>query len=290
MRICLNDKNNTMHRLREHFEIVESTKKADAVVTWEEHNKACMNYPGQIFAFQHGKLGYPPITKHSTRYLVWTEFDRQKMLGMGANPQKIYVTGCPQLEDIKPREPHEGTNLLFIPMHHLFFRRKGEGKGREWLINYLVRDKLDTLEGFNLVTKIVDTANLENYRNTALTNPFEPGHIETLADLLATTDIVVATIENIAVLMAYKMGIPVVLCLPDKYVDIDGATVDYISDGLKKENLSEAFIPSKVSDLGEKIQEALTKNLDKQRQRAVEKFLGNNPKPIETIVNIIKRT
>lgn len=199
----------------------ESTfKKADVIVVWNETAIGfwrdwivdARKEGKRVVLVQHGRRGtsriFPPFNEElvSDVVCVWGENDRKRMESCGVPSERIHVTGTSIFKHLKPREPHEGYNVVFSPEH--------------WDVdvveNVIVRGQLEKLAASNKDIKITSKLlagdhNPAEYPNPVVSDRTAPGHLDICADVLATADLIVAISESTFELLAEKLDIPVVI-------------------------------------------------------------------------------
>lgn len=156
---------------------------------------------------QHGRRGtsriFPPFNEglNCEFIMVWGEADKKRLMECGIAEERIFVTGCPLFNKLKPREPHKGKNVVFSLEHWT-------GEVPE---NQIVASQLRKLHGVNLITKGLEGESYTNiYDNLILSNRHKPGHFNVVAEVLSTADVVVAISESTFELFAESLNIPVV--------------------------------------------------------------------------------
>lgn len=227
MKILLFDWNNILtdvaeelyrqgHELLQHDGKESTFKKADVIVVWNETALGlwrdwiirAKKLGKRVVLVQHGRRGtsriFPPFNEELVSDVVcaWGENDRKRLESCGVNPEQIKVTGTSIFKHLKPREPHEGINVIFSPEH--------------WDIdvaeNFIIQSTLRKLKGVKVTSKLLIGEHTENmYENPVWSDRKEVGHLEICADVLKTADVIVAVSESTFELCAEYLDIPVVV-------------------------------------------------------------------------------
>lgn len=191
-------------------------KTFDRLVTWNEvhdyGNEKVLEEVNRIgiptVLLQHGRRGtsriYPPFSESliCKRVCVWSENDKKRLMSVGTPEDRIFVTGTPIFQHLKPRVPHKGINVVFSPEHW----------GEEVLENSVVAGMLRRLKGVNLTTKLIKNEHfVPQYDNPIISDRHSPEHLGIVADILSTADVVVAVSESTFELCAEILDIPVVI-------------------------------------------------------------------------------
>lgn len=334
-KIYLRDFNNVVspiaEKLSEEFEFVEDAREADCLVTWQDVrgdmyelakiNSDYMHKP--LVVIQHGRAAtndyLPPnsFKMHATKFCCWGIKDYERLERAGYKDRAV-ITGSPLVEYIKPLEPHDGKNIIFVPvisMHeepdnieaywvlkNIEIRRSIEKLNKvknnlknEW--NAWVVEPTSATEGtipyynFNkdwrLIAKLTDIHDKKLYFGDVVkTSPNNKMHLIDSIRLMQLSDCVVGIEEGTFQLLAMAMGLPVVMVDGFKYREYGG--IDYSSvemvktDGVRRVNLS---------DVEKTIDEELANpdNLKTQRERVVrEELYDGSSNPVDNIVNVIK--
>jgi hypothetical protein len=214
MKVVLWDHNSVLKGLREHFEVVSDPDKADAVLLWNDVNvteRAIIKYAKQkkipTYAIQHGRKGsakyYPPFNEEiiADKLLVWGDFDKRELVEAGRDASRIRVVGTTVLRDLPKRREHQGVNIVFCPEH---WDRPVEE-------NIRVRDELRKLKGVNIISKIIESHDPNDFDNPIQTDRDSDNHLQICKEVLETADLVVGISESTFELMAQAMDIPVVI-------------------------------------------------------------------------------
>ena len=267
-------------------------EKADVIVVWNETELAGwrewihrVKAAGKrVVLVQHGRRGtsriYPPFneTLVSDAVCVWGENDKERLMSVGVQEDKIFVTGTPIWKHIKPREPHIGFNVLYSPEH--------------WDVdvseNLIVADELRKLQGPKVHTKILKNHQIESlYDNVIVSERNSPEHFGILADALAKADVIVSLSESTLEMFAQSLDIPVVVAdiwIP-KACDGDDRYKEY------KREYSNAVLKSSLKDLNKNIIHSL-KHPELLRKERAEIIIGdggyNISDPIGNIISVIE--
>ena len=203
--------------------------KFDVIVVWSETEgtgwdelieKA--NKKGiRTVLVQHGRRGsskkFPPFFEplKSDVICVWGENDKKRVMTGGVPEDKIEITGTTIFDFLKPREEHEGYNVVFSPEHW----------DHDVAENFIIKSTLDKLRNVKITTKLLEGEHTKNYyTNPVWSDRNMHDHLGVCADVLKTADLVVAVSESTFELLAEIMDIPVIIadiwvpktCLGDK--------------------------------------------------------------------------
>lgn len=265
-------------------------QKADVIVVWNETElagwrdliKGFQKKGKKVVLVQHGRRGtsriYSPFNEKliSDAVCVWSENDKKRLISVGIDETKIYITGTPIFKHLVPRETHQGKNVVFSPEH--------------WDIdiaeNLIVADKLRQIKGVNIITKILqDHQNPLLYDNPIISDRNSLDHFSIVAQTLAKADLVVGISESTFELLAQSLDIPVVIadCWIPKACDGDDRYKEY------KREYSNACTLTKLDKLNETIVKCL-KSPEKLRQerKDIIELDGAFSKTNESVNNIIK--
>jgi hypothetical protein len=194
----------------------DELKKFDVFVTWNEaetsgardYIRYCNANGIRTVLLQHGRRGssrvYPPFNEEllSQKVCCWGENDKKRFLSFGIPDMRLKVTSTPIFKYLKPRENHEGINVVFSPEHW----------DTDVVENQIVAAQLRKLKGVNIITKCLKGEHLENfYDNPVFSKREEKGHLEKVADVLKTADLVIGISESTFELMAQILDIPVII-------------------------------------------------------------------------------
>jgi len=320
-----------IEKLKNDFELVEDARNADGLVLWQDVrgdmkelaliNEEFLHKP--LIVVQHGRGAtndYLPPNKflmHATKFCCWGIKDYERLERAGWK-DKAVITGSPLADFIKPRDPHEGKNIVFVPVitsHEepdnieaywklkcIEFQRSSKKLNKfkdalrnEW--NAWVIEPTSATEGtipyynFNkewrLITKLTDAHDHRLYYGDIVkTSPNNKTHITDTIRLLQVTDLVVGIEEGTFQLLAMAMGIPVVMVDGFKYTEYGG--IDYSSVEMIK---TTGVRRVELSDIEKTIDKELANPdaLKKAREKVVsEELCDGSSNPIDNIVNVIK--
>lgn len=195
--------------------------KFDVVVNWNESEATgqtkwtgrkyvefCKKLGIKTVLLQVGRRGsariYPPFNEKilSDKVCLWGEGDKRRLLEVGTPEDKLVVTGTPIFKYLKPREKHEGINIVFNPEHW----------DNDVVENQIVAGSLRKLKGVKITTKLLEEEHFTNiYDNPVLSNRHSEEHLEICANVLKTADLVVGISESTFELMAEILDIPVII-------------------------------------------------------------------------------
>lgn len=194
----------------------EDIKNFDIIIHWNEtaHGesrnfiKYTQKNKKKVVMYQHGRRGTPRVLPPFNEPLlsdvtcVWGKADKDKFLSVGTPEERVKVVGTTIFSHLKPREKHKGTNVLFIPEHW----------DNDVIENQIVASRLRELKGVNITTKILKGEHKpEYYDNPIISDRRDANHLDIVADVLKTADIVVSPIDSTVELMAEYLDIPVVV-------------------------------------------------------------------------------
>ncbi len=304
MKILLFDWNNVLtdvaqelhnrgHELLAHDGKESTFRKADVIVVWNETALGhwrdwiinARKLGKRVVLMQHGRRGtsriFPPFNEELVSDVVcaWGENDRKRLESCGVPPERIRVTGTSVFNYLKPRERHEGINVVFSPEHW----------DTDVAENFIIQSKLRQLKGVKVITKLLTGEHTKDmYENPVWSDRKEKGHLEICADVLKTADIVVAVSESTFELSAQILGIPVVIAdiwVP-KACDGDERYRDYhreYSDACTREK--------DIHKLNETIMKELKKPERLAKERANIAIMDGGThieNPIEEIIKVIE--
>lgn len=215
-KIFWNDHNGVLADIIPNFETARYIKDADVMLLWQDVlqdgaalARAAHAYGKKVVVVQHGRnatVDYCPPHNYkleADKICVWGQTDADRLLKAGIPKKKIEITGTTILDHKKPKQKHDGINVVFRPAH--------------WDVPYLqenidLMNKIRSIKGINVFTKITEYHNAEDYDNVVFSNRDMPGHVDTCFDLLSKADIVVGNAEDGTFeMMAYAMDIPVII-------------------------------------------------------------------------------
>lgn len=209
--------NNILTDLLEHFDIVDKVENADKVVTWNDVNpfeKALINlahgYRKKTIVIQHGRRGssrhFHPFNEpiNADYFFVWGQRDKDALVDAGHPEKKIKVVGTTLFSHLKPKEKHEGINIVFSPEHWDDEVQENYDTAREL-------SRIAKINGWDVTTKIINGHNRDWYHKPIYSDRNSPEHMEIVADVLKTADIVVGVSESTFELLAQSLDIPVII-------------------------------------------------------------------------------
>ena len=218
MKILAHNHNQVLTDVVPHFEITNDINEAEKVVLWQDEiqfgrsvAKLAISKGIPVIVVQHGAGAcgerskyYPPfnIELLANKVCVWSENDKNGLLGLGISPKRIEVTGTTIFSHLKPRVKHKGINIVFCPAHWC---------AKEIDENKQMAEVLRKIKGVNVITKIIVGHDPSYYDNPVLSYRNNPDHLEICADVLSKADIVVGITEGTFELMAMILDIPVVM-------------------------------------------------------------------------------
>ncbi len=194
----------------------EDIKNYDIIVHWNETDfgysrkfiKYMQDEGKKVVMYQHGRRGTPRILPPFNEPLlsditcVWGQTDKDKFLSVGTPEERVKVVGTTIFQHLKPREKHEGINVVFSPEHW----------DTDVVENQIIASKLRELQGVKIITKLLkDEHNPDLYDNPVVSDRRSENHLNIIADVLKTADLVVSPIDATFELLAEYLDIPVVL-------------------------------------------------------------------------------
>lgn len=204
-----------MQDLAPYFTPVFTVNEADVVLLWQDILGYCKSYANlakekkkKIIVIQHGINAvddYGPPNSYelmADKICVWSQSDVDMLKSFGISPKRYELTGTTIWSHLKPKQKHDGINVLFKPAHW----------DTEVEENYQVMDELRQIKGINLYTKVHESHDATKFENPVVTNREAYGHLDTCGDVLSKADVVVGIgNEGTFGLMAYAKDIPVVV-------------------------------------------------------------------------------
>lgn len=214
MKIYIQDHNRILSDVAEKLDLTNDFKEADKVLLWQdviELGKGIAELALQtrkpLIVVQHGAnshIDYGPPNNYkllADKICVWGTRNRDYLLEQGIPASKIVMTGSTIFNYLKPKVKHSGINIVFRPAHwdkHTLPE------------NALVRDALREMP-YNIITKITESMDDDNFDNVVQSHRDEPGHIEACIDVLSKADAVVAIAgDGTFEMLAYAMDVPVI--------------------------------------------------------------------------------
>lgn len=174
---------------------------------WTEDIKEAKKANCKTILYQLGRRGtsriFPPFNElpMCDTLLVWGEADKKRLVSVGVEENRIKVVGTPIFKRMKPREKHEGKNIVFSLEHWC----------EPVIENYMVASQLRKLD-YGIITKgLAEMQDTDMFDNVVLSDRREPSHLDLIANILAKTDLVVGISESTFELLAQHLDIPVVI-------------------------------------------------------------------------------
>ena len=331
MKIYIKDFNNILIPLKDKFDLVEDAREAEVLVLWQDVrgdmlemcriNDEYMHKP--VVVVQHGRAAtndYLPPNKfpmQAAKFCCWgiNDYERLKRAGYA---DRIVITGSPLTNFIIEKEPHEGKNILFVPvitsheepdniitywtLKQIELKRsiqkinKFKDKLRDEWHAYVVEPTSateNTIPYYNfnkewrLIAKIVESHDKKLYIGDVVTsNPMNKEHIINTMKILSMTDCVVGIEEGTLQLLAMAMDIPCVMVDGFKYKYYGG--IDYSTVEMVK---TPAVRRVKLEELEATIDKELQEPeaLQNERKQVVnDELWDGKTNPIDNIVDVIK--
>ena len=216
-KIYSTEHNGVMEDINPHFIVVPTIEEADVIVLWQDVVGFCKSFAHlarsmgkKIIGIQHGVGAmddYGPPNNYdliADKICVWSQNDVDMLKRFGISPKKYELTGTTIWSHLKPKQKHEGVNVLFKPAHWDAILEE----------NIQVRDALRAIKGINVTTKIHESQRLgsDDFDNIVFSNREMPGHLDVCGDVLSTIDIVVGVgNEGTLGLLGYGQDIPMII-------------------------------------------------------------------------------
>lgn len=195
-----------------------------AILTDAEHNSpscclilAARQHGIPTVAMMHGVIyppyGYTPLL--SDVVLCWGEQQREQMIALGTEPERLLVTGCQRLSRVNRADRMEVRARLGLPLdNRVIMLASAPMLREEWhKLVFTFGDALEALPGVTGVVRLHASEKLENYRTEIARYPgirFLGNHQWTVDEAMAACDVVVAHNSGLGN-DALVMGRPVVL-------------------------------------------------------------------------------
>ena len=288
---CLDE---LVERLKKKHTLLKEHEEVDKIIVWNECRDngwadridAVHKNGGKSILYQQGVWGVdwvrPPFNEPiiSDKVCVWGPGDRKRLISYGVPEEKIVVTGSPIIKHLKPRVAHSGKNVVFALEHW------------DWgdvIENNIVASELRKLKGAKVITKGLDKENNTNlFENPVESNRMTADHLETVAEVLSTADLVVGISESTFALLAEILDIPVIV--PDVWVPKPRANDNRYLDFVKNE--SNAITKCKLEDLNETIMHQL-KHPEILRAERKQAGIDNGgvgiDDPIQKLIDVIEQ-
>ncbi|MFA6077351.1 MAG: hypothetical protein WC735_04745, partial [Candidatus Paceibacterota bacterium] len=284
-----------IERLKKNHVLLSGYKEADKVVVWceieekgwLERIKETQKRGKQVILYQMGVWAHdrvrPPWNEKlvSDVICVWGEGDKEKLIKYGTPAEKIIVTGCPIIPRLKPRVKHEGKNVVFALEHW--------DLGEDVVENNIVAAELRKLKGVKVITKGVQKENhTEIFENPVESDRFSGNHLDVVAEVLSTADLVVAISESTFAFLAECLDIPVIIA--DIWTPkIRGKDPRYLEF---KSNFSNGVTKVKLENLNKEILWQLKNPQVKRKERAETARLQGGvdiEDPVGELIKIIEK-
>jgi len=334
IKVYLEDWNNVMTfvKQREELELVSDARDADCIILWQDVrnylaelcviNEEYMHKP--VVIVQHGRGAgndyLPPnsFPMHADKFCCWGTKEYNRLLNAGFSKDRLVITGSPLVPFIKPKQEHDGKNIVFCPiitnheepdnintywhLKRIELKKAGErlmsayGKLRHnwhaWeveptsptdgVIPYHILNK-----NWRLIAKLTYIHDKKLYIGDVVqTAQQNRSHMEDVINLLSLVDCAVGIEEGTFQLLAMAMGIPVVMVEGFSYKDLGG--IDYSNVDMIK---TKAARRVKLPELEKVIDEELANPdaLKEEREKVLkDEFWDGVSDPIQNIVDVIK--
>ena len=280
-----------MQDLIPHFRAVFKIDEADVVVLWQDVVGFCKSFAHlaqakkkKLVVIQHGINAVddygPPLSYEllADKICVWSQSDVDMLKRFGISPKRYELTGTTIFSHLKPREKHEGINVLFKPAH--------------WDTNidenYMVRDALRKIKGINITTKIHECQNLKEgeFDNAVFSDREIAGHLDKCGEVLAKADVIVGVgNEGTLGLLGYAQDIPIIV--PDIW-----QPRMFLSGPTPEMKYTEACHKIKLEDLKSAIHNAVDHpEFKREERKGVAEYYGgvNIENPSDKIIAVINK-
>jgi hypothetical protein len=330
-KIYIRDFNGVLAPVKEKFDLTEEPREADAFVLWQDIrgdmlelckiNQEYMKKP--VVVVQHGRGAtndYLPPNKFpmlADKYCCWGTKEKERLDRAGYGDRAV-ITGSPLVSYLKPKEPHDGKNIVFVPVitsHEEpdnvitywelkkielskasgVLKKNYDNLRQDWH-SWLVESTSGTENSipyhvlnkdWRLIAKITSVHDKKLYLGDVVpTVQINKTHITDCIHLISLVDCVVGLEEGTFQLLAMAMGVPCVMVDGFKYREYGG--VDYSSVEMIKTDGARRV---ELAKLEETIDEQLANpdSLKSQREQIVkDEFWDGVSDPIENIVNVVK--
>ena len=288
-KIYSTEHNGVMEDINPHFTVVQNIEDADVVVLWQDVVGFCKSFAHlarsmgkKIIVIQHG-IGavddYGPPNNYdliADKICIWSQNDVDMLKRFGISPKKHVLTGTTIWSHLKPKQKHEGVNVLFKPAHW----------DTELDENLKVRDALRAIKGINVTTKIHESSRLgsDDFDNIVFSNREMPGHLDICGEVLANTDIIVGVAsEGTLGLMGYAKDIPMII--PDIW-----KPRQFLNAAIPEMKYTDACQRIKLEDLEGAIKNATEHpELKREERKYVVEYYGgiNIENPLDRILKVI---
>lgn len=315
----------------EEFEFVTDARDADVLVLWQDIrgdmlelckiNDEYLHKP--VVVVQHGRGAtrdyLPPnsFKSYATKYCCWgqKEYDRLQKAGFG---DKAIITGSPLIKRLRPREIHDGKNIIFVPV--ITTHEEPENIITYWELKKIELSKAQDVlrkhskelkdmwhswvidpdsvtadsipyhilnKGWRVLTKATSVHDKRLYIGDMVSSlQHNKSHIDDCTKLLTMMDCVVGNEEGTFQLLAMAMDIPCVMVEGFSYKNYGG--VDYTTIEVIK---TDGTVWCDDKDLEKIIDQELNEpsRLKDKRKKVVEDEFGDvNSNPVQNIINVIK--
>lgn len=279
MKVFLANFNGVMDEVQKHVNLVP-IDDADVILTWQDveesfiHLALAAKYLGKkIILLSHcfgSTNDYLPPHSHASyadKILVWGQADYALALQAGL-AHKTVITGTPIFNRVKPKQKHDGINIVFCPTHSIHHEQQ----------NYAIAEKLRAYNA-TIYTKILEGMESEKYDNQVLSKRMNnTEHIDVVFDILSKADVVVVNDPTCSfALFAFTAGVPVIYV---KNVDKHYYHIDmYLRSGEYE---------TALADLDTTLDEVLANDTKEEQRKIWCDYCGVNIKnPLENILREI---
>jgi len=288
-RIFSTEHNGVIEDINPHFIVVPTIEEAEVIVLWQDVVGFCKSFARlaksmkkKIVVIQHGVGAvddYGPPNNYdliADKICVWSQNDVDMLKRFGISPKRYEMTGTTIWSHLKPKDKHEGVNVLFKPAHW----------DTELEENFMVRDALRKIKGITVTTKIHESQRLgsDDFDNIVFSNRETPGHLDICGEVLSKIDIMVGVAsEGTLGLMGYVKDIP--LIIPDIW-----RPRTFLSGPTPEMKYTDACTKVKIEDLEDAIKNAIEHpEFKKEERKYVAEYYGgiSIENPLDKILNVI---
>lgn len=283
--------NGIIEDINPHFVVVTTIEEADVIVLWQDVVGFCKSFAHlakhlkkKIVVIQHGVGAMddygPPnnYTLIADKMCVWSQNDVDMLKSFGIPAKKYELTGTTIWSHLKPKQKHQGVNVLFKPAHW----------DQDVQENYKVMEELRKIKGINLYTKIHESQNLnsDDFDNIVYSDREKPGHLDICGDILSKTDIMVGIAsEGTLGLLGYGQDIPMII--PDIW-----KPRQFLNAATPEMKYTEACHKIPLEDLRKAIWNAVEHpEFKREERKKVAEYYGgiNIENPLDKILGVINK-
>lgn len=281
--------NGIMEDINKYFTVVQTIEEADVIVLWQDVLGFCKSFAHlaramgkKIVVIQHGVGAmddYGPPNNYdliADKICVWSQNDVDMLKSFGIPEKKYVLTGTTIWSHLKPKEKHEGINVLFKPAHWDIVLNE----------NNIIRDELRKIKGINVTTKIHESQKLssDDFDGIVFSNRELPGHLDICGEVLSKSDVIVGLgSEGTLGLLGYGQDIPMII--PDIW-----QPKSFLNAATPEMKYTEACQRIKLEDLEKTIKDVIRHpEYKKEERKGVAEYYGgiNIENPLDKIIRVI---